>query len=173
MPYCAGLLSWCKPKLSSRLLHRVAESKHTSRMLPPFPMLMSRAPSRVHRLQIKKSSTFEPHATMIFDLSYADGSELKGFNGEDIVHVRTHIPIPMAETAASRGAAPPPSPNLLLFECHRVMAPGIRLQFPHETRLHHIVLPLSPVGKQTGWRHPRQGALWSHLPVQQSRLQRS
>ena len=76
-------------------------------------MLMSRAPSRVHRLQIKKSSTFEPHATMIFDLSYADGSELKGFNGEDIVHVRTHIPnpSPVAETAAGRGAAPPP-PNL-------------------------------------------------------------
>jgi hypothetical protein len=57
-------------------------------------------------LQIKKSSTFEPHATMIFDLSYADGSELKGFNGEDIVHVRAPIPIPMTQTAGQqRGAA--------------------------------------------------------------------
>jgi hypothetical protein len=64
-------------------------------------------------LQIKKSSTFEPHATMIFDLSYADGSELKGFNGEDIVHVRTHTyPSPWPRQLPAEELLPLPPPNL-------------------------------------------------------------
>lgn len=38
--------------------------------------------------QIEDSATFHADAEKRFDLSYADGSELKGFNAHDIVHVR-------------------------------------------------------------------------------------
>jgi len=37
--------------------------------------------------KIEASSTFEADAERRFDLSYADGSELKGFNAHDIVHL--------------------------------------------------------------------------------------
>lgn len=37
--------------------------------------------------KIEASSTFEADAERRFDLSYADGSELKGFTAHDIVHV--------------------------------------------------------------------------------------
>jgi hypothetical protein len=43
-------------------------------------------------VQIEASSTFEADAERRFDLSYADGSELKGFNAHDVVHVSAAPP---------------------------------------------------------------------------------
>jgi hypothetical protein len=37
--------------------------------------------------QVSETQTFTPNAAKQFDLSYADGTELKGFNAKDIVHV--------------------------------------------------------------------------------------
>jgi len=36
---------------------------------------------------VGSSTTFTPDATKTFDLSYADGTELKGFNGQDVVQL--------------------------------------------------------------------------------------
>jgi hypothetical protein len=36
---------------------------------------------------VQASSTFKPDPKKVFDLSYADGTELKGFNANDVVHV--------------------------------------------------------------------------------------
>jgi len=44
--------------------------------------------------QIEDSATFHADAEKRFDLSYADGSELKGFNAHDIVHVRPPPTVP-------------------------------------------------------------------------------
>ena len=42
--------------------------------------------------KIEESSTFVADAERRFDLSYADGSELKGFNAHDIVRVSFEFP---------------------------------------------------------------------------------
>ena len=39
------------------------------------------------QFKIQASTTFVPDPKKQFDLSYADGTELKGFNGHDVVHV--------------------------------------------------------------------------------------
>jgi hypothetical protein len=44
-------------------------------------------PEESRHFEIQKSSTFSPNVKKQFDLAYADGTELKGFNGNDIVHV--------------------------------------------------------------------------------------
>ena len=45
-------------------------------------------PEESRHFDVKSSSTFRADPKKQFDLSYADGTELKGFNGNDIVHVR-------------------------------------------------------------------------------------
>ena len=44
-------------------------------------------PEESRHFDIQASSTFQPDPKKQFDLSYADGTELKGFNANDIVHV--------------------------------------------------------------------------------------
>ena len=48
-------------------------------------------PDESRHYQVSESSTFAPDAKKQFDLSYADGTELKGFNGVDVVHVRNPL----------------------------------------------------------------------------------
>jgi hypothetical protein len=45
-------------------------------------------PNDSRHFKVQMSSTFNPEAAKQFDLSYADGTELKGFAGHDVVHVR-------------------------------------------------------------------------------------
>jgi hypothetical protein len=44
-------------------------------------------PDDSRHFDIQASSTFKPDPKKQFDLSYADGTELKGFNADDVVHV--------------------------------------------------------------------------------------
>ncbi len=46
-------------------------------------------PNDSRHFTVQKSTTFNPEAAKQFDLSYADGTELKGFAGHDVVHVRS------------------------------------------------------------------------------------
>ena len=45
-------------------------------------------PNDSRHFKVQTSSTFTPEPSKQFDLSYADGTELKGFAGHDVVHVR-------------------------------------------------------------------------------------
>lgn len=51
-------------------------------------------PGDSRKFVVDKSETFTAHADKTFDLSYADGTELKGFTGRDIVHVSFPAPLP-------------------------------------------------------------------------------
>jgi hypothetical protein len=48
-------------------------------------------PDDSRHFKVQKSSTFDPEPSKQFDLSYADGTELKGFAGHDVVHVRIFV----------------------------------------------------------------------------------
>lgn len=45
-------------------------------------------PQDSRKFKVDGSETFSPEPSKTFDLSYADGTELQGFTGNDIVHVR-------------------------------------------------------------------------------------
>ena len=73
---------------------------------PAFALPLWHAPDWTGTVvQIEASSTFEADAERRFDLSYADGSELKGFNAHDVVHVSaTPSPVPSALVSWPAGA---------------------------------------------------------------------
>ena len=45
-------------------------------------------PEDSRHFEVSASSTFKPDTSRQFDLAYADGTELKGFNAHDIVQVQ-------------------------------------------------------------------------------------
>ena len=62
-----------------------AKSSKPSRTTSLFDEPYKAADSR--HFDVQASTTFSAEPKKQFDLSYADGSELKGFNGRDVVHV--------------------------------------------------------------------------------------
>ncbi|KAJ1493911.1 hypothetical protein T484DRAFT_2654155 [Baffinella frigidus] len=58
-------------------------------------------PEKSRHFDASKSSSFSAITDKVFDLHYADGSHLRGFNGVDQIWVSA-LPFPLASWAESR-----------------------------------------------------------------------